>query len=335
MDDAMTSSDSDHPSSLCVALLAGGDSDEAVISRRSGVAVQQALTSRGHIVVPLDPAYVDLASLDWRTFDVAFIALHGRFGEDGQVQELLEQVGMPYTGSRAAASRLCFSKSATKERLLQYGLPTPDYVLVHSSDPRERLLQMVQELGSPLVIKPDAQGSSLGVTITPDTGRWEAAFETCFQYDSFGLIERYIPGTEWTVGLLDELILPPIQIETPHHFYDYTAKYSADDTRYVFDDDPNSAVREAVEEVAIATCRALGTSGLVRVDLRVDADGQPWVLEVNTIPGLTDHSLVPKAAAHLGIEFAELCERSIRAVLRSNVPRPHIWQNTPVRRRPV
>jgi D-alanine-D-alanine ligase len=315
-----------------IALLAGGESDEAVISRRSGAAVQQALTSRGHTVVPLDPALIDLRGIDWRSFDVAFLALHGRFGEDGQVQELLERIGVPYTGSDAATSRLCFSKSAAKERLLQFGVPTPEYILVHEDDPFERLSGTVEQLGLPVVIKPDTQGSSLGVTIVQESGQIDAAFRNCFDYDSFGLVERFVPGQEWTVGLLNELVLPPIHIKTPRAFFDYRAKYDDDATEYLFPTDRSAALIERIEETARATCRALGTSGLVRVDLRVDETETPWVLEVNTIPGLTDHSLVPKAAAHLGIEFADLCERTVRMVLQGPVPRPHALQNRFIRR---
>lgn len=314
-----------------IALLAGGDSDEAVISLRSGAAVQQALMNRGHTVVSLDPAQVDLTQVDWSQFDIAFLALHGRFGEDGQVQEILDGVGIPYTGCDAATSRLTFSKSAAKERLFQFGVPTPNYALIHFSDQFDRLRRMVESVGYPLVIKPDTQGSSLGVTIVRHPGQLEEALQRCFEFDSFGLVESFVEGTEWTVGVLDDQVLPPLCIETPRPFYDYRAKYEEDSTRYLFDVGWSAAEMERLKDVALETCRALGTQGMVRIDLRADAARQPWVLEVNTIPGMTDHSLVPKAAAKVGIDFAELCEHTIRACLRARPSRPHHLQDRRVR----
>jgi D-alanine-D-alanine ligase len=315
-----------------VALLAGGDSEERAISLESGQTVEAALSSRGHLVVPLDPAVVELSSVDWSQFDVAFLALHGRFGEDGQVQQMLEQAGMPFTGSDASASRLAFSKSAAKERFAQFGVPTPPYALVHYADDAARIERMVQAVGYPLVVKPDAQGSSLGVTIVREPSELPAALQRCFEYDSFGVIEQAILGSEWTVALFDDLVLPPIRIETPREFFDYQAKYHADDTRYLFDTDWPHADVQRIADVAAEAAKSLGVQGVSRVDLRVDAARLPWVLEVNTIPGFTSHSLVPKAAARMGIEFAELCERAIRACLSGRPRRPHLLHNASARR---
>lgn len=314
-----------------VAVLAGGDSDEREISLQSGSAVQQALSSRGHLALHLDPAVVDLAGVDWRQFDVAFLALHGQFGEDGQVQQILEDAGIPYTGSDATASRLAFSKSAAKERFLQFGVPTPEYSLLHYTDDVARIEKVTGEIGYPLVIKPDCQGSSLGISIVRSAAEVPAALKLCFQFDSFAVVERAIMGTEWTVGMLDELLLPPILIETDREFFDWQAKYEDDNTRYLFESNFPQHVVDTIADVARNACRALGTRGMARVDLRVDEAMQPSVLEVNTIPGYTSHSLVPKAAARLGIEFAELCERSIESCLPSNLPRPHILPRTTVR----
>jgi D-alanine-D-alanine ligase len=315
-----------------VAVLAGGESDEREISLQSGHAVQQALNEKGHLVLHLDPAVVDLPGVDWRQFDVAFLALHGQFGEDGQVQQILDQAGIPYTGSDATASRLAFSKSAAKERFAQFGVPTPEYSLLHYTDEFSRTERIAREIGFPLVVKPDSQGSSLGVTIVHSADQMSAALRLCFQFDSFAVIERAIPGTEWTVGMLDELVLPPIQIETDREFYDWQAKYEDDNTRYLFESNlPEHAVR-GIADAAKDACRALGTRGMARVDLRVDESFQPWVLEVNTIPGYTSHSLVPKAAARMGIEFGDLCERAIRACLHQAPPHPHILPRTSIRR---
>ena len=314
-----------------VALLAGGDSDERPISLQSGSAVHAALVSRGHAVMDLDPHVVDLAEVDWRAFDVAFIALHGRFGEDGQVQQILDLAGIPYTGSQATASRLAFSKSAAKERFQQYGVPTPNYTLIHYSDDVERLQRIALGMGFPLVMKPDTQGSSLGVTIVESMEHVEQAAQNCFRYDSFGLMESAIRGTEWTVAVIDDLVLPAIEIETPNTWFDYHAKYHSDETKYRFDYQVPAATVRQIEAVSLAACQALGTRGLARVDLRLDEQNQPLVLEVNTVPGLTDHSLAPKAAAQAGIDFAELCERMIQGSFSAGMPHPHHRQSASIR----
>ena len=316
-----------------IAVISGGDSDEREISLQSGISVQRSLTDQGHLAVHLDPALVDLNGVDWRQFDVAFLALHGQFGEDGQVQSILESAGIPFTGSDSTASRLAFSKSAAKERFLQFGVPTPEYALLHYTDDQSRIDQITGEIGYPLVIKPDCQGSSLGVTIVHTPQAIPAALKHCFQFDSFAVVERAILGTEWTVGLLDELILPPILIETNREFFNWQAKYEDDETRYVFDPDVPAHVVLNISEVAQSACRSLGITGLSRVDLRLDPQMLPWVLEINTIPGFTSHSLVPKAAARMGIPFGDLCERSVHSCLRQRLPRPHILPRTTVRNR--
>lgn len=316
-----------------VALLAGGDSEERAVSLNSGAAVQAALSSRGHRVMHIDPQDFDLTEVDWRQFDVAFIALHGRFGEDGQVQQILEQAGVPYTGSHAAASRLAFSKSAAKERFQQHGVPTPHYTLIHYSDDLERLRRIANTMRVPLVVKPDTQGSSIGVTIVQQLSQIEAAVRTCFQFDSFGLMETAIHGSEWTVAVLDDQILPAIQIETPHAWFDYQAKYHSDATQYRFDYTVPAATVRRIEAAGLEACRALGTQGLARVDLMLDDQGHPWVLEVNTIPGLTDHSLAPKAAAQMGMDFADLCEQMIQGSFAGGPPRPHHLHSAPIRQK--
>jgi D-alanine-D-alanine ligase len=315
------------PSSLRIAVLAGGDSEERAVSLKSGAAVEAALTSRGHRVLHLDPAIVELSGIDWSQFDVAFIALHGRFGEDGQVQQLLDEAHVKYTGSGAVASRLAFSKSAAKERFLQCGVPTPPYCLIHYTDDLERIQRKAREIGYPLVVKPDTQGSSLGVSIVRNPEQLAAALKLCFHFDGFGVIESMIEGTEWTVGLIGSQTLPVIKIETDREFFDWQAKYDDDATRYVFDANIPSVIVEELENVARRACSALATLGLARVDFRLDANFQPWVLEVNTVPGFTDHSLLPKAAARQGIDFPTLCDRIVRSTLVTNLsPRPHIFQ---------
>ena len=299
-----------------VVVLLGGDSAEREISLASGSCVSQALSERGHHVVEIDPKFIDLNQYDWGQTDVAFLALHGKFGEDGHVQGIFENLGVPYTGSDSEASRVGISKSATKERIAQHSVPTPPYVLIHESDSADRILTHAFGLGFPIVVKPDTQGSSLGVSIVQNPEELLTALPKCFALDSFGILEQTIIGSEWTVGMLDDCILPPIQISTDRQFFDYEAKYHDDGTGYRFDYNVTSDVVRQIELVAQNACRALGTRGLARVDIMLDRRQQPWVLEINTIPGLTDHSLVPKAAAQLGWSFGELCERSIDSCLK-------------------
>ncbi len=254
---------------------------------------------------------------DFTSFDVAFIALHGSFGEDGAVQEILEEAHIPYTGSDSATSRLAFSKSAAKERFIQCGVPTPPYVLIHETDEAGRIEQQARELGYPLAVKPNRQGSSLGVSVIEQPSELPQALKDCFTYDAFGLLEKGVVGSEWTVGLIDNQVLPPIRIETQRPFYDYQAKYEDGATTYHFEADPacRGDVIDRVSKIGMSAAQAVGTRGLARVDLRVDAAGAAWVLEVNTIPGMTSHSLIPKAALRIGIGFEELCERAISGCL--------------------
>lgn len=298
-----------------VAVLLGGPSAERDVSLQSGAAVSAALAGAGHSVVEVDPDRVDVRQYDWSAVDVAFIALHGRFGEDGQIQQILETAGVPYTGSNVIASKLAISKSATKERFLQQGVSTAPYVLIHESDTAHHITTQASTLGFPLVVKPDTQGSSLGVTIVPTIETLPIALTRCFQYDPFGILETWIAGTEWTAGFIDDLALPLIRIETDRPFFDYHAKYQDDETGYCIDDRFPASVRQQLAQAAGEACRAVGTRGIARVDLILDVDERPWVLEVNTVPGMTDHSLVPKAAARAGINFTELCERCLQSAL--------------------
>jgi D-alanine-D-alanine ligase len=300
---------------LRIAVLKGGPSAERDVSLKSGAAVALALSTAGHSVVEVDPQLTQLEQYDWRGIDVAFIALHGRFGEDGQVQQILEAAGVPYTGSDVTASQLAISKSTTKERFLRQGVPTPPYRLIHESDAAHHITRQAASLGFPLVVKPDTQGSSLGVTIVPSLDTLPVALTRCFQYDPLGLLEPFIAGSEWTAGFVDDLALPLIRIETDRPFFDYHAKYEDDETGYRFDAIVPATVEQRIAKAAGDACRAVGTRGIARVDLMLDSEDRPWVLEVNTVPGMTDHSLVPKAAAKAGIDFTELCERCLQSAL--------------------
>lgn len=315
--DSRSRANSTDSNSLTIAVISGGNSAEREISLRSGAAVSQALAERGHKIVSIDPAQVDLKQYRWSGVDVAFIALHGSFGEDGQVQRILADAEMPFTGSDAQASQLAFSKSASKERFLLHNVPTAPYVLIHESDSAQRIQQQANSLGYPLVVKPDTQGSSLGVSFVFSDEDLPIALTQCFHLDSFGILETAISGTEWTVGMLDDDPMPLIRIETPRPFFDFHAKYEDDATQYNFDFDVTSDVIRRIEATAQNACRALGVSGLSRVDIMLDRFNRPWVLEINTVPGLTDHSLVPKAAARMGMTLGQLCENTIHSCLAS------------------
>jgi len=293
---------------LRILVLAGGPSAEREISLKSGRAVAQALTDAGHCVSTFDPRHEQLTSIESLRFDVAFVALHGRYGEDGGVQKQLEAIGLPYTGSDPAASALAFSKTAAKARFLEQRVPTPAAVTFQADESMAECVRRAASLSFPVVVKPDRQGSSLGISFASSPAELEASIEMALEFDTRGLIEVAIPGEEWTVPLLDEMVMSPIRIGTPHSFFDYEAKYLREDTAYEFPDDVPIDLLCTIQETAQRAADALGVTSLSRVDLRVDPNGQPWVLEVNTIPGLTDHSLAPKSAAHRGLSLGQLCE---------------------------
>ncbi len=316
----MTSKPSLFHRPLHVALLGGGRSAERAVSLDSAATVRAALEEVGHTVTPIDPAADRLVDVDWSPFDVAFLALHGTEGEDGQVQSLLECVRVPYTGSAPRESALAFSKSSAKTRFRRERVPTPHWKVLHEGDHASTIHLAAEAVGYPLVVKPDGQGSSLGVTIVEQPEQLSRALSNCFRFGSLGLIEAYVPGTEWTVGVLDDMSLPLVRIDAGRGFYDYAAKYERGDTRYELDVDLPTETQLAIFHAGVAPCRAVGTTGIARADVRLDEQGRPWVLEVNTIPGFTSHTLVPKPAARAGIEFAELCERALASALSRDMP---------------
>lgn len=306
---------------LNIVVLLGGWSSEREVSLSSGRAVIDALRARRHDVRELDPAFIDILTYPWVGIDAAFIALHGAFGEDGTVQSLLDELKVPYTGSDPASCRIAMDKAASKQRFIADGLPTPKYQLARSNESFASVAEKANAIGYPLVIKPNAQGSSIGVTIVTEPDGLKDAVLGAFRYDPLILIEAFIPGRELTVAVLERRPLPAIEVRPARAFYDYAAKYNDDNTGYVFDTDLAPAVIRHAESVAVSAVQSLGCSGVTRVDLRVDSCDQPWLLEVNAIPGLTDHSLVPKAAARAGISFVDLCEQLVTSKL-NVTPRP-------------
>ncbi|WJW75004.1 D-alanine--D-alanine ligase [Thiohalobacter sp. IOR34] len=290
-----------------VAVLMGGCSAEREISLKSGNAVLEALRRRGIDAQGLDAANEGLlAELQQGGYARAFIALHGRGGEDGVIQGALQTLGLPYTGSGVLGSALGMDKLRSKQVWQAAGLPTPPFVVAEAVD---ELARVADELGFPVMVKPAREGSSIGMSRVDSAAALPAAWEQARAYDSCVLIERWIEGEEYTVALLAGEALPLIRLETPREYYDYAAKYEADSTRYHCPCGLPADQETALQGLALAAFAAVDARGWGRVDLLLDAAGAPWLIEVNTVPGMTDHSLVPMAARAAGIEFDELVLR--------------------------
>jgi len=289
-----------------VAVLLGGKSAERSVSLKSGAMVLHALRQGGVDAHGFDPAERGLDALLAERFERAFIALHGRFGEDGTVQGALEWLGIPYTGSGVLASALAMDKVRAKLLWQASNLPTPPYeVLEAATDFRG----VAQRLGLPLMVKPVNEGSSIGMSKVRKAAALEEAYALAVNYDRAVIAEKFIEGTELTCGILADEPLPLIRLETPRDFYDYEAKYTAEDTRYILPCGLPAERERALQRLCLAAFRALACRGWGRVDLMLDRAGEPYLLEVNTSPGMTDHSLVPMAARARGMSFAELCLR--------------------------
>ena len=286
-----------------VAVLYGGKSAEREVSLKSGAAVIDALTRAGVDVVAIDVGDDLLDRLQSEKIDRAFIILHGRGGEDGSMQGLLECLGIPYTGSGILASALAMDKLRTKQVWQSLGIPTPRHaVLASESD----CLKASMELGFPLIVKPAHEGSSIGMAKVNSEQELVAAWQDAAKYDSQVLVEQWIHGPEFTIAVLRGQVLPPIALGTPHVFYDYDAKYIANDTQYRIPCGPDSAKEQELIDLTARACDAIGIEGWGRLDVMQDEQGRFWLLEVNTAPGMTDHSLVPMAARAAGLDFQQL-----------------------------
>jgi D-alanine-D-alanine ligase len=286
-----------------VAVLMGGISAERPVSLRSGNAVYQALLGRGFDVVAIDVGHDIAERLAADKIDLAFIALHGRGGEDGSIQGLLEWMQIPYTGSGVLASALGMDKWRTKMMWQSAGLPTPHACLLDSGSQWELL---IEELGFNAIVKPAHEGSSIGMRRVHDAEQLQASFEFASQYDALVLAERWIRGREFTVAIVGDRALAPIQLRTSHAFYDYEAKYEANDTQYLLPCGLDSGKESELRALAKNAFDIVGCRGWGRVDVMEDESGQFWLLEVNTAPGMTDHSLVPMAARDAGMAFDQL-----------------------------
>lgn len=290
-----------------VAVLMGGDSAEREISLMTGKAVHEALIARGVDAVLFDPAGDALSELVAAGFDRAWIALHGPGGEDGALQGALEWLGIPYTGSGVLGSAVGMDKLRTKRLAQAAGVATPPWIELTGAPDFDRA---VAELGLPLAVKPATQGSSVGMSRVTSAAELPAAWRAASALDPVVIAESWITGGgEYTVGILQGEALPAIRIETPRTFYDYQAKYFADDTRYLIPCGLAAPAEAALQKAALATFAATGASGWGRVDFVMGEDGRALLLEINTIPGMTSHSLVPMAARAARVDFPELCWR--------------------------
>jgi len=289
-----------------VAVLLGGRSAEREVSLKSGGMVLQALRAKGIDAHPFDLQQGDLSALIAQKFDRVFIALHGRYGEDGTLQGALELLGIPYTGSGVLASALAMDKWRTKLVWQALGISTPRYELLNAASDFKGV---AARLGLPLMVKPANEGSSIGMSKVRAAAGLEEAYALAANYDSVVIAEQFIEGIELTAAVLGGDALPLIRLETPREFYDYEAKYLTNDTRYLIPCGLAASAERALQQQVLAAFSALGCRGWGRVDLMLDAAGMAYFIEVNTSPGMTDHSLVPMAARHAGLSFEDLVVR--------------------------
>ena len=289
-----------------VAVLLGGKSAEREVSLKSGSMVLAALRRRGVDAHAFDPAECGLDALIEERFERAFIVLHGRFGEDGTMQGILDWLGIPYTGSGVLGSALAMDKVRAKLLWQASGLPTPPYEVLGAGGD---FGAVAARLGLPLMVKPVSEGSSIGMSKVRAAAALDQAYALAVNYDRSVIAEKFIEGAELTAGIVGEEPLPLIRLETPRDFYDYEAKYVAGDTRYLIPCGLQPAKERELQELCVQAFRALGCRGWGRVDLMLDRVEEPFLLEVNTAPGMTDHSLVPMAARAAGLGYEDLCVR--------------------------
>ncbi|MFP4055280.1 MAG: D-alanine--D-alanine ligase [Candidatus Brocadiia bacterium] len=301
-----------------VGVLYGGISSEREVSLVTGRAVGRALRRAGYPVEMIDIREVAIKDLAPDRMDVAFVALHGTFGEDGGIQSVLGVLGVPYTGSGVEASRWAMDKIAAKERFQKAGLPTPAHVELEARWPHDQRLQAARGLGLPVVLKPVNEGSSVGVTLVESDEQLAQAVDQALEFDHRALAEQYVPGRELTVGVVDGKPLPIIELIYQGKVFTYDVKYTEGAARHIVDPDLPPGLGQRVQRIAVAAHRCLHCSGCTRVDMRLDERLRPYVLEVNTIPGMTPTSLLPDAARAAGISFAELCGRTVALALRDH-----------------
>ena len=304
-----------------IGVLMGGQSSEREVSLRTGGAVHRALSRRGYNAVMIDVGPTLTRDLEDQKIAAAFLALHGPGGEDGSIQGFLETLGIPYTGSGVQASAVGMHKVTTKTILGAHGIPVPAGFVIKRGERISRVHALRSgNLRWPVVVKPASEGSTIGVTIVKKPAQWNDALALAHRYDRDAMVEAYIPGHEVTVSLLgrkDEapLALPAVEIVAPDGFYDFSAKYEKGKTRYLCPAPLPSAITKHIRSLALRTFDILGCAGAVRVDFRITPRGRPYVLEINTVPGMTETSLLPMAAAQAGIDYDELTERILESAI--------------------
>ncbi|MCG6937651.1 MAG: D-alanine--D-alanine ligase [Gammaproteobacteria bacterium] len=289
-----------------VAVLMGGTSAEREISLQSGKAVLAALKNRGVDAHGIDVNKNIVRDLGNDNYQAVFVVLHGRGGEDGTIQGLLEFLGLPYTGSGVMASSIAMDKLKTKQIWLAMGLPTPEFYIINSEEDCEKA---IATLGLPIIVKPDLEGSSIGMSKVEFKDELIPAWQRAKHYGNTVIAERWIEGNEYTAAILGDEVLPLIKLKTTHKFYDYDAKYDATDTEYICPCGLPEASEAAFAELARKAFDAVNASAWGRVDFIVDQHNQPWLIEINTVPGMTSHSLVPIAAKQAGLTFDDLVIR--------------------------
>ncbi|MCC6346385.1 MAG: D-alanine--D-alanine ligase [Nitrospirales bacterium] len=304
-----------------IGVIAGGTSAEREVSLRSGAAIRKALEGLGYAPVFIDAAGTLCEDLKREEVEVAFLALHGGWGENGAVQGLLEIMGIPYTGSGILASALAMDKETSKQIFLGNNVPVPPFAVVSRSRVERGggidLSLLDEWIGFPLpwVIKPTAEGSSIGVSIVREKAGVEAAAREAFRYGGRIIVEKYIPGKEIQIGILDQKVLGGVEVRPSTEFYSYEAKYTPGLTQYILPPEVAPSAYTTLSEMALRAHNALGCRGATRVDFILDTAGAPWILEVNTIPGMTETSLLPKIAQLSGMDFSALIEEILRLSL--------------------
>lgn len=304
---------------LKIAVIRGGRSSEREISLKTGAQVSKALMGRGHEVIEMDLSPQLLPDLLNGNYDIAFLALHGRYGEDGTIQGMLELFDIPYTGSGVMASAICMDKVMTKRILRDEDLPVPPGIEVnireYQLNPQTALKDILNRVALPVIVKPNREGSTVGITMVEEESALEVALQEAFRYDTTILVERYIKGIELTVPVMgneDPEALPVIQIIPKNKYYDFESKYALGGSRHLIPAQIPDKVSKEIQEMAIRAYKILGCRAYSRIDFLFDPETEsPYILENNTLPGMTETSLVPDAARHLGIDFGELLERII------------------------
>lgn len=300
----------------------GGQSSERDVSLKTGEAVYRSLVRTGYDAVAIDVSSNLSSALEEHRVEIAFLALHGPGGEDGAIQGFLETMGMPYTGSGVRASAIGMHKVVTKTELAAHGIPVARGTIVRrGTAPTLNRILTGCKLKLPVVVKPPSQGSTIGVTIVRKPSQWKEALRTAHQYEAEAMVEAYIPGHEVTVSLLGDAnevvtVLPAVEIVAPDGFYDFSAKYQKGRTQYVCPAPLPAAVTKQITRLAMETYQALGCSGAARVDFRITPKGKPYVLEINTVPGMTETSLLPMAAGKAGLSYDVLTERILQSAVR-------------------